>query len=167
MLKHAADWTLQRPWLAAVAAAAVVLLVVATTAARTAVWRWRHARLVEHAQQVHILPPPEVDPAGVHAWWANLYELLAPSWRRRLLYGTPHLAVEYRWAGRALTIVVWVPGTVPAGPVAAAARAAWPGAACTITPATTPLPAKDATRCEPSCRPAPACTPPNTHASKS
>ena len=145
LIKSVAAWACQRPWLAAVAAAATIVLVVAATAARTAVWWWRHTRLVEHAQHVHIVPPPKVDPAGVHAWWANLYELLAPSWRRRLLYGTPHIAIEYRWAGRELTIQVWVPGTVPAGPVAAAARAAWPGAACTIAPATKPLPVKDAT----------------------
>jgi hypothetical protein len=144
LIEGVAGWAADRPWLAAVAAAAVVL-VVATTAVRAVVWRWRHARLTVHAQHVHILPPREVDPDGVHAFWANLFELLAPSWRRRILYGTPHVAVEYRWAGRALTITVWVPGTVPAGPVAAAARAAWPGAACTITPATTPLPTKDAT----------------------
>src|SRR5690606_9757272 len=34
----------------------------------------------------------------------------------------------------------WVPGTVPAGPVAAAVRAAWPGAACTIDEVTAPIP---------------------------
>src|SRR6266542_2769215 len=51
---------------------------------------------------------------------------------RRLLAGVPHVAVEYRWAGRQLTIGVWLPGTVPAGPVLAAARAAWPGAAATV-----------------------------------
>lgn len=88
-----------------------------------------------------ITPPPQVDPAGATAWWANLYELLlAPSRWRRLRYGTPHLAMEYRWAGRALTIQVWLPGTVPAGPVAAAARAAWPGASATIAEATDPVP---------------------------
>jgi hypothetical protein len=145
LIERVAGWAGQRPWLAVAAGALLVLVVVTPTAARAAVWRWRHARLVEHAQQVHILPPPEVDPAGVHAWWANLFELLAPSWRRRLLYGTPHVSLEYRWAGRELTIVVWVPGTIPAGPVAAAACAAWPGAACTITDATKPLPTEDAT----------------------
>ena len=48
--------------------------------------------------------------------------------------------MEYRWAGRALTIHVWLPGTVPAGPVAAAVRAAWPGASATIADATDPVP---------------------------
>ena len=55
----------------------------------------------------------------------------APRWRR-LLYGTPHLAYEYRWAGRALTIVIWVPGTVAVRAVAAAARAAWPARTVTV-----------------------------------
>lgn len=130
-------WLAERPWLAALAAAGVVTAQVAAAG----LWRWRHRRLVRHAQQILLTPPPEVDPAGAAAWWANLTELLTPSRWRRLLYGTPHVAVEYRWAGRELTIVVWVPGVVPAGPVAAAIRAAWPGAATTITEATAPLPA--------------------------
>jgi len=136
LLEHVTGWVAARPWLALV----VVAGIVAGTAVRGAVWRWRHARLTRHAHQILVTPPPEVDPAGAHAWWANLHELLSPHWRRRLLYGTPHTAVEYRWAGRELTIVVWVPGTVPAGPVAAAARAAWPGATCTVTDATAPIP---------------------------
>lgn len=140
LLEHLADGASHRPWLAPVLAAVVVVSILAAAAARMAVWGWRHTRLVTHAHQVHILPPPEVDPDGVHAWWDNLFELLAPTRWRRLLYGTPHIALEYRWAGRALTISVWVPATVPAGPVAAAARAAWPGAACTITRAGPPLP---------------------------
>jgi hypothetical protein len=124
-----------RPWLAGVIAAGIV----AAFAFEAAVRGVRHRRLVRHAHQVLITPPPEVDPAGAGAWWANMYELLAPSWRRRLVFGTPHVAVEYRWAGRQLTIVVWVPGTVPTGPIAAAARAAWPGASATVTDATAPM----------------------------
>src|SRR6266540_3738258 len=130
LLQQAATWVADRPWLAAAVPAGIVAAIVA----RSAVWGWRHRRLVR------ITPPPEVDPAGASAWWANLFELLAPSWRRRLVYGVPHVAVEYRWAGRELTIVVWVPGTVAAGPIAAAAQAAWPGAACTIDDATDPTP---------------------------
>jgi Type IV secretion-system coupling protein DNA-binding domain len=131
-----AGWLADRPWLAAVAG----LMVAAVPAASAAVWRWRHRRLTTHAHQILITPPPEVDPAGAGAWWANLHDLLSPSRRRRLLYGVPHIAVEYRWAGRQLTIVVWVPGTVPASPVAAAIRAAWPGAACTVDEAAAPIP---------------------------
>jgi hypothetical protein len=127
-----AGWFADRPWLAVVLALAVVVVVAVDHTARAAVWRWRHRRLSTHAHQILITPPPEVDAAGAAAWWANLHDLLSPSWRRRLLYGVPHIAVEYRWSGRQLTIVVWVPGTVPAGPIAAAVRAAWPGAACTI-----------------------------------
>ncbi|MET8149124.1 type IV secretory system conjugative DNA transfer family protein [Actinoplanes sp. NPDC049668] len=133
-------WLADRPWLAAV----VVLLVVAVHAAGAAVWRWRHRQLLRHPHQIVITPPPEVDPAGASAWWANLHELLMPPRWRRLRHGVPHLALEYRWAGRQLTIVVWVPGTVPAGPIAAAVRAAWPGAACTIDDATAPIPASGA-----------------------
>jgi Helicase HerA, central domain len=136
LLESAAAWAMHRPWLAAVAAAAAPVAVAAAAAVRAG----RHRRLAAHARQVLITPPPQVDPAGAAAWWANLYELLTPSRRRRLLYGTPHVAMEYRWAGRALTIHVWLPGTMPAGPVAAAVRAAWPGASATITDATTPVP---------------------------
>src|SRR5206468_2457297 len=106
---------------------------------------WRHRRWAgsptHPAHQIAITPPPEVDSAGAAAWWANLSDLLSPAPWRRLIYGVPHIAVEYRWAGRELTIAVWVPAAVPAGTVAAAARAAWPGAATTITEATPPIPA--------------------------
>ncbi|GLI03352.1 helicase HerA domain-containing protein [Phytohabitans aurantiacus] len=135
-----AGWFADRPWLAVVLALVVVVVVAATHTARAAVWRGRHRRLATHAHQILITPPPQVEAAGAAAWWANLHDLLSPSRRRRLLYGVPHVAVEYRWSGRQLTIVVWVPGTVPAGPVAAAVRAAWPGAACTIDEVTKPIP---------------------------
>jgi hypothetical protein len=132
-----AAWLGERPWLAGL----LVLAPVAAHAARAGLWTWRHRRLSRHAQQIRITPPPEVDPAGATAWWANCHELLMRSRWRRLVHPVPHVAVEYRWAGRQLTIVVWVPGTVPTGPVAAAVRAAWPGAACTIEDACAPIPA--------------------------
>jgi hypothetical protein len=136
-ISHALTWLRERPWLAV--AAFVVLLSV--YCGRLLVWRWRQRRLASHARYVCITPPPEVDPAGASAWWANLYELLNPRPLRRLLCGVPHVAVEYRWVGRQLTIGVWFPGTVPATPVVAAARAAWPGTAATITDPPTPVPA--------------------------
>src|SRR6266511_1017115 len=118
LIQHAAGWVAHRPWLAGVAAAAVVAGIAVDAAVRGA----RHRRLARHAHQVLITPPPEVDPAGAGAWWANAYELLAPAPWRRLLHGAPHVAVEYRWAGRHLTSVVWVPGEVATGPVSAAIR---------------------------------------------
>ncbi|GAA4262773.1 hypothetical protein GCM10022255_101300 [Dactylosporangium darangshiense] len=136
LIQGAAGWAAHRPWLAVVAAVLVVAATITTARVRTL----RHRRLTRHGQQVLITPPPEVDPAGATAWWANLYGLLARSGWRRLLYGSPHMAMEYRWAGRALTIHVWLPGTVPAGPVAAAVRGAWPGASATIADATDPVP---------------------------
>jgi len=136
LLGQAAHWVEHRPWLAGVVVAAL------TTAytVRGLLHRWRHARLTRHAHYVAITPPPEVEPAGAGAWWANVAELLTPSARRRLLYGTPHLAVEYRWAGRELTIGVWVPGTVATSPLVAAARAAWPGTAATVVEMAPPIP---------------------------
>jgi hypothetical protein len=101
---------------------------------------WRHRRHSRHARQVAIAPPPTVDPAGAAALWTTLIGVLTPSARRRLLFGTPHVSFEYRWAGRQLTIGLWVPGTIPHGAVEAAVHAAWPGATCTTTPATPPVP---------------------------
>jgi hypothetical protein len=125
-----------RPWLAGVLVAAILT----TMALGAAVRGLRYRRLSRHAHQVLITPPPQVDPAGAAAWWANMWELLVSSWRRRLVFGTPHVTLEYRWAGRQLTIVVWVPGPVPTGPIAAAVRAAWPGASATVADATAPMP---------------------------
>jgi hypothetical protein len=139
MIVQTVMWAAHRPWLLAVLAALVIVVEVARAAVRAA----RHRRLTRHAHQILIIPPPEVDPAGAAVWWANLAELLTPSPWRRLVLGAPHLAMEYRWAGRQLTIGVWLPGTVPAGPVAAAARAAWPGASTTLTPAAPPVPVPD------------------------
>ncbi|MFG1833900.1 type IV secretory system conjugative DNA transfer family protein [Micromonospora chersina] len=130
---EAAAWVGQRPWLLAVAAG----LLVAHVAGRNLLAAWRHRRHSEGARLVTIAPPPEVDAHCAGALWANLAGTLTPSRRRRWLYGSPHVAWQYTWAGRRLLISIWVPGTVPPGAVEAAVRAAWPGAACTTddTPA--------------------------------
>ncbi|MEU8048445.1 ATP-binding protein [Micromonospora haikouensis] len=126
-LVDAAVWATQRPWLAAVAAAVLA----AWVAARNLVETWRHRQHTQGARLVTIAPPPDVDPRGAGAWWANLTGVLTPSRRRRLLHGAPHVVWQYTWAGRQLLISIWVPGTVPPGAVEAAVRAAWPGSATT------------------------------------
>jgi len=90
-------------------------------------FRYRQARLVRHAHHLVITPPPTVESGGAEVFWATLAAVLATSSFRRLLYGNPHVALEYTWSGRRMTIACWVPGTVPAVHVAAAAQAAWPG----------------------------------------
>ncbi|WP_345515584.1 type IV secretion system DNA-binding domain-containing protein [Phytohabitans houttuyneae] len=133
---QAAQWLRDRPWLLAVAAAAVLVTVVA----HGSVQMWRHRRWTRHARQVTITPPPEVAVDGAAVWWATLAEILRPVWWRRLIFGTPHVAMEYRWAGRHLSIVIWVPGTIPTNPVAAAASGAWPGASCIVDDPAAPVP---------------------------
>ncbi|WP_349876324.1 type IV secretion system DNA-binding domain-containing protein [Micromonospora sp. HUAS YX12] len=132
----AGGWCRDRPWLALVA----VLLIAAGYAARKVLAGRRHRRMARHAQLITVSPPPEVDPAGAATLWATLAEILHTGWRRRLRDGRAHIAVEYRWSGRELTIAVWVPGTTRTGPIQAAIRGAWPGAACTVTDADPPLP---------------------------
>jgi hypothetical protein len=117
----AAAWCTHRPWLAAALAAGVLVAVQAT---RTVLARWRQRLMARHATLVTITPPPEVDPAGTSAFWATMAEILSAGWRRRLRDGRAHIAIEYRWAGRQLTIAVWVPATLQTGPVTAAVRGA-------------------------------------------
>jgi len=68
-------WLRERPWLAAIA----IALIAAVYCGRLLLWQWQQRRHATHARYVSITPPPEVDPAGASAWWANLYELLNPS----------------------------------------------------------------------------------------
>jgi hypothetical protein len=137
-LVHLGRWVVHHPWLLATAAVALV----GGYAATLAVVRWRQDRWTRDAHAVAITPPPEVAPGGAAVWWANLAELLDPAPWRRLVFGVPHVVVQYHWAGRQLTISCWVPGRLPATLVAAAARAAWPGAAAEVTDPGTPLPAE-------------------------
>lgn len=133
---NALRWVTDRPWLATVVAAlGLVLLIV-----RGQLHNWRHRRLLRHAHQVVITPPPEVDPDSAARWWATCAEILRPAGWRRLIHGTPHVGFEYRWAGRQLTINIWLPGTVPTGPVLTAITGAWPGATAAVTDATAPIP---------------------------
>jgi hypothetical protein len=135
-LVDTALWASHRPWLAVVAA----VLLVGYVAGRNLLAGWRHRRHGRDARRVTIAPPPQVDPSGAAALWANLAGVLTPSRRSRLLYGAPHVGFEYTWTGRQLLITIWVPGTVSQGAVEAAVRGAWPGAATTTEPAGAPIP---------------------------
>lgn len=118
------------PTLAVVLAAAAVVVV-----AR----RRQTARMQSGARLVHVLSPPEIDPAGATALWTNLVALLRPAWARALT-GQPHLSFELTASFVGLDIGLWVPGGIPPGLVERAVEAAWPGARTTTTPATPPLP---------------------------
>ncbi|GAA1370299.1 type IV secretion system DNA-binding domain-containing protein [Catellatospora chokoriensis] len=131
------DWAAPRPWLAVLVALAAVGAVIG----RDQVLVWRHRRMASGARWVTIAVPPEVTPEAAAAYWRTAIGVLTPSvWRRRV-FGTPHLAWEYTWTGRALSIRVWVPGSVPAGAVEAAVRGAWPACIVTTTDADAPIPA--------------------------
>ncbi len=103
--------------------------------------RWREQRMAENAHEILVRSPRIVQPGDASRLWANLAGLLRRSGWRRLLYGGPHVSLEYRWHARELQIVLWVPGNVPVEDVAAAVRATWRGATTDIRPATAPLPA--------------------------
>ncbi len=136
LILDTALWAWHRPWLLTVAAA----LLVTAVAARNVLAGWRHRWHAADARLITIAAPPEVDAHSAAALWANLSGTLAPSRRRRLVYGSPHVVWQYTWTGRQLMISVWVPGSVPRGAVEAAIRAAWPGAACTTTDPQPPIP---------------------------
>ncbi|MDT4992143.1 MAG: hypothetical protein QOH97_2035, partial [Actinoplanes sp.] len=132
------QWVTVRPWLALVAA----VFVVGAVFARDQLLAWRHQRFAVGARWLTIAAPPEVTPEAAAAFWTTLVGVLTPSaWRRRI-YGYPHVGWEYTWTGRALTIRVWVPGTVPPGAVEAAVRAAWPASTFTVADAAGPIPAE-------------------------
>ena len=130
-----AHWVVARPWLGLVAAA----LIVAAVFGHDQLLNWRHRRFVIGTRWVTIAAPPEVTTEAAAAFWTTLVGVLTPSvWRRRL-YGYPHVGWEYTWTGRALSIQLWVPGTVPPGAIEAAVRAAWPAATMTTADADAPI----------------------------
>jgi len=115
---------------------------IAVIAGRAWLRRRQHAAFTQAARQVTILAPPQADPAGAVALWGHLTGLLRPAWAR-WWHGQPHLGWEYTWAGgdaAAMSIRVWVPGTIPPGLIERAAEAAWPGAHTLTTRAGPPLP---------------------------
>ncbi len=129
-------WVIARPWLGFIAAAAIVTAVFG----HDQVLAWRNHRFAAGARWLTIAAPPEVTAEAAAAFWTTLMGVLTPSvWRRRV-FGYPHVGWEYTWTGRALTIRVWVPGTVPPGAVEAAVRAAWPAATLTTADAAAPIP---------------------------
>ncbi|WP_328383595.1 type IV secretion system DNA-binding domain-containing protein [Micromonospora zamorensis] len=131
-------WIIARPWLGFLAAIAILGAVFS----RDQLLAWRHRRFAAGARWLTIAAPPEVTAEAAAAFWTTLTGVLTPSvWRRRV-YGYPHVGWEYTWTGRALTIRVWVPGTVPPGAVEAAVRAAWPAATLTTADAAAPIPAE-------------------------
>lgn len=89
--------------------------------------RGRKRRLMVGARVLEIACPPESAPAGALTLWGNLLGLHRPR-LARVVHGQPHVAFEYVFSGRELSIRLWVPGTVPPGMVERAIEAAWPGA---------------------------------------
>ena len=134
-------WPGAHQGLVAAVTAGAVLVVVGLTLGRGQLLAWRHRRLAAGARWVTVSAPPEVDPASATALWTTLTGVLSPARWQRLLFGTAHVAWEYGWAARSLTIRLWVPGTIPPGAVEAAVTAACPGATTSTAPAADPIPA--------------------------
>ena len=112
----AAHELLRYSWVLALALTAAAAGVIA----RETLTAWRHRRRAAGARLITIAPPPEVEPAGAAALWANLAGTLTPSRWRWIRYGTPHLVFQYNWSGRRMLLSVWVPGDVANGAVEAA-----------------------------------------------
>lgn len=124
----AVGWTLAGlfavwPWWTPPLAATVL----GGAAARARIRERRIRRFAADARCVTVLAPPKVDPAGGTMLWAQLAGLARPRWRR-LREGQPHLAFEYAFTARGLTVRLWIPTGVPATLVRRAVDAAWPGA---------------------------------------
>ncbi|WP_324193773.1 type IV secretory system conjugative DNA transfer family protein [Nocardia otitidiscaviarum] len=115
-------------------AAAVVLAAVIVRYARRAL-------LAGDAREITILCPPTLEAHAAQALWSHLVGLLRPAWKR-LLFGQPHVAFEYRVAGHAgVTLAIWTPASIPPGLVERAVASAWPGARTqTVEQAAAPLP---------------------------
>ncbi|WP_141578744.1 DUF87 domain-containing protein [Actinomadura sp. WMMA1423] len=122
-----------------VAALGIMGAAAAWTSVRWVVWDWRNSRLIPGARLIEVAVPPKVEPASAAAWWARLVGLTHPGWKR-LIFGQPHLAFEYRADHNGVRFHIWVPGTIPPGIVEKTVRASWPGATLTTRPATPPLP---------------------------
>lgn len=130
------DLRLSEAAVAATGPLVVVVAGVATWLAAREVWGWwRHRQAWDGAARVEILAAPRVDPAGAVVFWQHLLGLLPP---RHRAGGGGHVVFEYEFTADGLAISVWVPGTVAAGLVAAAARSAWPGARTRTSPAPRP-----------------------------
>lgn len=109
---------------------ATALAVLASTAVLAAVIvRYvRRVRLAGDAREVTILCPPTLEAHAAQALWSHLVGLLRPAWKR-LLFGQPHVAFEYRVTGNAgVTLTIWTPTSIPPGLVERAVASAWPGA---------------------------------------
>ena|GEM_PF-2679845 len=105
----------------------IAVTVAVLTAAGIGLVEWlghrRHRHERAGAQRVRIRPGPRVDPAGAVVFWQHLLGLLPHRWHRRR---AGHVVFEYTFTEHGLDISVWLPASVPAGLVAAAARSAWP-----------------------------------------
>ena len=109
------------------ALAATVVLALAAVLGRSVVRARRARQLAAGARVVAISAPPEPDPAGGEALWANLLGLHRPR-LARLLHGQPHLAFEYAATAEQIELRLWIPAQIPPGLIEHAVQAAWPGA---------------------------------------
>ncbi|MFD0883749.1 type IV secretory system conjugative DNA transfer family protein [Streptosporangium algeriense] len=136
LLDQVLAWTMThfQQVIAVLVASGVVALLL-----RSGAVRLRHRQMVRTARCVEVLIPPSVDIAGSEALWSNLMGLLRPAWKR-MLFGQPHLAMEYLFAHDCVRIRLWVPGVVPQHLVEHAVEAAWRSARTAVHEPTPPVP---------------------------
>lgn len=87
-------WPVAQPWLP------LLTLLPDVPIPHACLRRWRSARMARGAQWLTIAAPPQVDPNGAEALWANLVGLARPWWQRPG-GGQPHVTFEYAFGSLA------------------------------------------------------------------
>jgi hypothetical protein len=106
-------------WITAGVTAAIVLAVTALLVARAALRRRRLAAMAAGGTWLHLIPPPEVEPASARTFWSALH-LRAE--------GAPWIVWQFQATDAGMGMWAWVPDVVSAAGVRRAIEGAWPGA---------------------------------------
>ena len=106
-------------WIAAWACAGIVVAVAAGLVARVVRRRRRLAAMATGGTWLHLMPPPDIDPASARTFWAALHL------RRK---DAPWIVWHFQATSTGMGFWAWVPDVVPADGVRRAIEGSWPGA---------------------------------------